>query len=313
MTGALIVGALAYDTLMQFEGRFGEQLLPDELDRLSVSFPVPTLRREFGGCAGNIAFNLSLLGARGSPVCAVGHDFGPYRAWLDDCGVDRAYVQNVPDAFTAQAFITSDLDGNQITAFHPGAMASDAVAVLPDRPDGRLGVVAPDGAAPMARAAMYFADRDVPFLFDPGQFMTSLDADQMAFFVRTADWVAVNAYEAGLLCRGLGQSAADLSRQVRALIITDGARGSTLWRGGHSLHVPAVADARAVDPTGCGDAFRAGLVFGLLTEASWPDSVRLASVLGALAVEYHGTQNHRAGLEELGRRFERAYEHNWVW
>lgn len=314
---ALVCGALAFDTLMRFEGRFREQILPDKLDALSVSFPVPEMRREFGGCAGNIVYNLSLLGEIGRPVCAVGHDFAPYAAWMDDCDVDQAYVRELDDAFTAQGFITTDLDGNQITAFHPGAMAYDAVADLPPDTGASLGVIAPDGPEPMWRAAQYFADSGIPFLFDPGQHMTALSATQMHAFVDAADWVALNRYEAELLSRGTGRTLADLSRSARALVVTHGVNGSTVWREGKALEVPAVVVSDAVDPTGGGDAYRAGLVYGLMRygemcDRDWLETARIASVMGALAVECHGTQNHRSDRDELARRYKETYGQQWA-
>ncbi|MFK7886631.1 MAG: carbohydrate kinase family protein [Gammaproteobacteria bacterium] len=304
---ALIFGALAFDTLMQFEGRFAEQILPEEVDRLSVSFPVPTMRREFGGCAGNIAYNMALLGEAGWPACVVGSDFAPYALWLDENNVDRRYVRELADEFTAQAFITSDIEGNQITAFHPGAMAHDVMAHMPRDAGVRIGVIAPDGAQPMQRAARYFEAAKVPFLWDPGQFMTSLNAQQMTEFVQRARWVSVNRYEAELLAKGTGQSLATLSRQVRALVVTQGAEGSQIWSDGEMLEVPAAKVASAVDPTGCGDAYRAGLVYGLLRDATWTYCARVASVMGALAVESHGTQNHRASFAQIAERYEHSY------
>ncbi|MEO1575444.1 MAG: PfkB family carbohydrate kinase, partial [Pseudomonadota bacterium] len=234
-------------------------------------------------------------------------------AWMDDCGIDRAYVRELKDAFTAQGYITSDLDGNQITSFHPGAMAYDAIGHLPADTGAKLGVVAPDGAQPMWRASEYCADHCLPFLWDPGQFMTSLDSEEMARFVDAATWIAVNRYESELLCRGTGRTIAELSRDVEALIVTHGADGSSVWQRGASLEVPAVSGVTALDPTGGGDAYRAGLVLGLLRDADWRDSARLASVLGALAVESHGTQNHRPDRDIMIRRFETTYESPWIW
>ncbi|MFK8016201.1 MAG: carbohydrate kinase family protein [Gammaproteobacteria bacterium] len=304
---ALICGALAFDTIMGFEGRFGDQILPEEIDRLSVSFPVPKMRREFGGCAGNIAYNLSLLGETGLPQCVVGHDFGDYARWLDRNGISRRYVRELASEFTAQAFITSDCDGNQITAFHPGAMAFADEADLPEQADFTLGVIAPDDVTRMRRAASYFARAGVAFVFDPGQFMTSLDATQMLEFVELADWVTMNDYEAGLLTTRTGQTLADLSRRARALIVTHGKNGSQVWRCGQMEVVPAAQAGPALDPTGCGDAYRAGLAFGLLRELPFATTVRVASLMGALAVEHFGTQNHRPDATQIARRYEESF------
>ena len=305
---ALICGALAFDTIMAFEGRFGEHILPAQIDRLSVSFHVPKMRREFGGCAGNIAYNLGSLGEVAYPQCVVGHDFDDYARWLDRLGISRRFVRRLDTEFTAQAFITSDREGNQITAFHPGAMAHAQDSDLPDVADFRLGVVAPDQVGAMQRAARWFVNAEVPFLFDPGQFMTDLTAGQMLEFVEQATWLTLNDYEAGLLVQATGSTLAALSRQVEALVVTHGPGGSTLWQDGEALGIGAAAVARAVDPTGCGDAYRAGLVFGLLRDMPWPTTARIASVLGAVAVEAHGTQNHRIDVEVLARRYEESFD-----
>ncbi len=304
---ALICGALAFDTIMGFEGRFADQILPGDIDRLSVSFPVPKMRREFGGCAGNIAYNLSLLGETGLPQCVVGHDFRPYRRWLDELAISRRFVRELADEFTAQAFITTDVDGNQITAFHPGAMAFSQIDDLPEEIDVDLGVVAPDHATSMMRAAQYFDRVGVPFLFDPGQFMTSLDAQQMLAFIDLATWVAVNDYEAGLLTKRTGQTVEQLSVRTSALVITHGKDGSTVWQDGQALAIPAAKVGKAVDPTGCGDAFRAGLVFGLLRDLDWPTTARVASLMGAIAVEEAGTQNHQPERVTIAQRFEDSF------
>ena len=304
---ALICGALAFDTIMGFEGRFGDQILPDEIDRLSVSFPVPKMRREFGGCAGNIAYNLSLLGETGLPQCVVGHDFGEYARWFDQNGISQRYVRELDSEFTAQAFITTDKDGNQITAFHPGAMAFGTEADLPEDADFRLGVIAPDDVVRMRRAANYFAQHDVEFVIDPGQFMTSLDASQMREFVDLADWVTMNDYEAGLLAQRTGESLAALSHHCRALVVTRGKAGSQVWRDGESFEVAAVRTGDALDPTGCGDAYRAGLAFGLLRELPFATTVQVASLMGALAVEHFGTQNHCPDRATIARRYETSF------
>lgn len=305
---ALICGALAFDTIMGFEGRFGDHILPAQIDRLSVSFHVPKMRREFGGCAGNIAYNLSLLGETSFPQCVVGHDFGAYARWLDRHGISRRFIRELDSEFTAQAFITSDSDGNQITAFHPGAMAFGEHADLPDEAEFRLGVVAPDAVSAMRRAARWFVDAGVPFLFDPGQFMTDLGASQMLEFVDWAQWVTLNDYEAGLLAQSTGRSLPELSRSVSALVVTHGDAGSTVWTGGEALAIPPAKVAQALDPTGCGDAYRAGLLFGLLREMEWPVTARVASLLGAIAVESHGTQNHTADAALLARRYEESFD-----
>jgi adenosine kinase len=303
---ALVCGALAYDTIMVFEGRFADHLLNDQLHRLSLSFHVPKMRREFGGCAGNIAYNLTQLGMEAWPMCSVGHDFGAYGAWLDRQQISRRCIRELADEFTAQGFITTDLDDNQITAFHPGAMAHTNAAAIP--PDVDIGVVAPDAGPAMRLCAERFCAAQVPFVFDPGQFLHSLDGAQILAFFEQADWVTVNDYEAQMMVEQTGRSLADLSRLVQALIVTHGRNGSQIMSRDGTLVIPAARTRRVVDPTGCGDAFRAGLVFGLARRLAWGITGRIASVLGAAAVEHHGTQNHRCDPATLKARYAESFD-----
>lgn len=305
----LVCGALAYDTIMVFAGHFREQFLSDRLHRLNVSFHVPKMRREFGGCAGNIAYNLTRLGVAAAPVSAVGHDFGPYRAWLDRHGIDRRYVRELGDEFTAQAFITTDLDDNQITAFHPGAMRHGPGGEIEIGAQVRIGVVAPDEPDRMLAAARRFSEAGVPSLFDPGQFLHSLSAQEILELVDRARWVTVNDYEARMMAERSGLTLASLAERVEALVVTHGKDGSQVWQGAGKLAIPAAAAREVVDPTGCGDAFRAGLIYGLLQDRPWEQIGRIGSVVGALAAECHGTQNHDVDAAILARRYEENFGH----
>lgn len=305
---ALICGALAYDTIMVFEGSFADHILSDQLHRLSVSFHVPKMRREFGGCAGNIAYNLSMLGAKAYPMAVVGHDFGPYRDWLDQNRISRRFVRELETEFTAQAFITTDLDDNQITAFHPGAMACSVDSELPKDADIRIGVVAPDVCAAMWRSAERFVQAGIPFLFDPGQFLHVLSGEQILAFLERADWVTVNGYEAQMMAQQSGCSLDELSKHVRALVVTHGKDGCDVIQNGDTLKIPAAVAHRIKDPTGCGDAFRAGLLFGLMRDLPLALTGRIASVMGAVAIECHGTQNHRCDMAILAERFAESFD-----
>ncbi len=304
---ALICGSIAYDTIMVFPERFKDHILPDKVHMLNVAFLVPQLRKEFGGCAGNIAYNLRLLGGEGHPMGTVGEDFGPYANWLGQCGIDPRYIATVPDTYTAQAYITTDQDDNQITAFHPGAMNESHRNRVPTGEGIRLGVVAPDGRQGMVEHAQQFAEADIPFLFDPGQGLPMFDGEELKAFVEQASWVAVNEYEAALLEQRTGHSLAQLAEMVQALIVTYGAKGSEILTQGKRIEIPAVKPERVADPTGCGDAYRAGLIYGLLNELDWEITGRIAAYLGAIKVAHNGTQNHRFGSDWFFEQFEAEF------
>lgn len=308
---ALITGSIAYDNIMVFQGRFQDQILPDQIHVLNVSFLVPALRREFGGCAANIAYNLRLLGERGYPMATVGHDFGPYRDWLQARGVPLDYVREVTDSWTAVAYITTDLADNQITAFHPGAMQHAHLNAVPADAGLRWGMVSPDGRQGMIEHAEQFAAAGIPFVFDPGQGLPMFGAAELTRFIELADVVAVNDYEGKMLSQRTGLDEAGIADRVRAYVITRGAEGSVIIAGGRRYEIPAAAPEAVVDPTGCGDAYRAGLVFGLLREADWETAGRIASLLGAIKVESAGTQNHTLDPESFAARFSASfgYEH----
>jgi adenosine kinase len=305
----LICGSIAFDSIMVFKGRFKDHILPDRVHMLSVSFLVPELRREFGGTAGNIAYSLKQLGGDPLPMGTVGDDAGPYLERFDALGIDRSQVRQIAGTYTAQAFITTDLDDNQIAAFHPGAMSHSHVNPIPSGEAIGLAIIAPDGRDGMLQHARELAERGIPFVFDPGQGLPMFDGQELSWFIERAAYVAVNEYESQLLVERTGVSLEDLARRVRALIVTRGAQGSTLFEGGKRHDVPAVAARATVDPTGCGDAYRAGLLYGLATGMDLLASGRLASVLGALKIEQAGPQNHRADRATVAERFKAAFGH----
>jgi adenosine kinase len=304
---ALICGSLAYDTVMVFPGRFREHILPDSIHMLNVSFLVPSMKRNFGGCSGNIAYNLRLVGGEGAPMATVGTDFGVYAQWLTDCGVRTDHVLTIEGEFTAQAFITTDLDANQINAFHPGAMDHSHRNQVPLDAGVTLGVIAPDGREGMLAHSRQFAAAGIPVLFDPGQQLPRFDRAELLGFVERSRWIAVNDYEAQLLHDRTGEDVATLAKQVDALIITRGAQGSIIMTDGREIAIPPARADAVVDPTGCGDAYRAGLIYGLMQGLDWETTGRIASLLGALKIAHAGTQNHRFTAVEFAARFRAAF------
>ena len=292
---ALICGSLAFDTITSFPGRFAQQILPDQVHILNVSFLVPTLRREFGGCAGNIAYTLHRLGGVPRVMATVGADGAEYLARLAAWGVTTEHVRAIEDSYTAQAFIITDQDNNQITAFHPGAMMSAHLTPVPrDAGDIAIDIVAPDGREAMLQHAEQLAAARIPFVFDPGQGLPMFDGDELRRFVALADWVAVNDYEGRMLCERVGQSLEQLSRShLRGVIVTLGAAGCELWVQGERRVVPGVPAEEVVDPTGCGDAFRGALLYGLERGWALERCVELGNRVGALKIASRGGQNHR--------------------
>ena len=307
MSFSLICGSIAYDSIMVFQGRFKDHILPEQVHILNVAFLVPELRREFGGCAGNIAYNLKLLGGAPLPMATVGDDAQPYLARLDALGIDRRHVRQVPSTFTAQAFITTDLDDNQITAFHPGAMTHSHLNAVPGDGSVKLGIVAPDGRDGMLQHAQQFAEHGIPFIFDPGQGLPMFGAEDLSWFIARAHYVALNDYEAKLMTEKTGQDLATLSKKVKALIVTRGGQGSELWRNGEVTAIPIAPARQVVDPTGCGDAYRAGLLYGLTHDLDWETTARLAAVMGALKIEQAGAQNHTPDRAQIAERFADAF------
>jgi len=299
---ALICGSVAYDTIMVFTDRFANHILPDKIHMLNVSFLVPQMRREFGGCAGNIAYNLRLLGDSGCPMATVGSDFAPYREWLTRVGVATDHLRVIDAELTAQAFITTDIDDNQITAFHPGAMQHSHLNRVADARGITLGVVAPDGREGMLAHAAQFAEAGIPFIFDPGQGLPMFGGDDLKGFISRARWVTLNDYEWQLVQQRTGWGVRELTERAEALIVTRGAAGSSIYTGGEELTIPSAPVSRVVDPTGCGDAYRAGLIHGLLRGLGWRAAGHIASLMGAIKIESRGTQNHRFTAGEFADR-----------
>ena len=304
----LICGSIAYDNIMVFHDRFKNHILPDQIHILNVAFLVPTLRREFGGCAGNIAYNLRLLGGQPMIMATVGEDYDPYNYRLKRLGLPQTHVRHVPGTFTAQAFITTDLDDNQITAFHPGAMNHSHLNRVRDARDVNLGIISPDGREGMLQHANEFAELGIPFVFDPGQGLPMFDGKELMRFVELADYVTVNDYEGKMLEARTGQTLARLARLVQALVVTRGAEGSWIFADGERYEIPCVKPEDVVDPTGCGDAYRAGLLYGIANGYSWEKTGRIASLMGALKVAARGAQNHAPGREEIAALYARHFD-----
>jgi len=299
----LICGSFAYDSIMVFEDRFKNHILPDKVHMLNVSFMVPTMRREFGGCAGNIAYGLKLLGGDPLPMGTVGEDFGPYAAWMDQCGIDRSHVTTVDGTFTAQAFIVTDLDDNQINAFHPGAMSFSHRNKVSDAADVGLGIVSPDGRDGMIEHAEQFHTAGIPFIFDPGQGLPMFDADLLRKFIGQATWLAANDYEWEVITERTGITVEEALGQLEAIVITRGKEGSTIHTRDGRLNIPVVSVECCEDPTGCGDAYRAGLLYGLANKLDWQTTGRIASLMGAIKIAQDGTQNHRFTMDEFHARY----------
>ncbi|HET7837276.1 MULTISPECIES: carbohydrate kinase family protein [Variovorax] len=297
---AVICGSLAFDTIMTFEGRFADQILPDQLHILNVSFLVPGLRRDFGGCAGNIAYSLNALGGTALPMATVGSDGADYIERLRTLGISTEFVRQVGDTFTAQAMIMNDRDNNQITAFHPGAMQQAHITKVAARDDIKLGIVAPDGRDAMLQHAEQFKAAGIPFVFDPGQGLPMFDGKELAHFVDLASWVVVNDYEGKMLSQRTGWSLAEISKRVEGLVVTLAAEGCEVWTNGEREHVPAVTPAAVVEPTGCGDAWRGALLFGLEQGWALARCAALGNHLGALKIAQRGPQNYQVDRNALG-------------
>jgi len=308
---ALICGSLAYDTIMVFPDQFKEHILPDKVHILNVAFLVPEMRREFGGVAGNISYNLSLLGENPYPMATVGDDFGPYRKHLEGLGISLRYVRHMPGEFTPQAFITTDIDDNQITAFHPGAMQHSYLNRVADTDGIKVGIVAPDGKQAMIQHSRDFVSEGIPHIFDPGQGMTLFNGSELRQFIEEAKYVVLNDYEFQLLKEKTELSGDQIADQIEALIVTRGGEGSILrTREGEEFIAPVKPDD-VQDPTGCGDAFRSGLIYGLLNDLDLVTACRIGSVMGAIKVAQQGPQNHNPTFDDIQDRFFAAYSYRF--
>ncbi|GAB2181021.1 carbohydrate kinase family protein [Denitratisoma sp. agr-D3] len=303
----LICGSMAYDNIMVFHDQFKNHILPEQIHILNVSFLVPDLRREFGGCAGNIAYNLKLLGGEPVIMATMGDDAQPYLHRLHQLGLDANHVRQVADTFTAQAFITTDLDDNQITAFHPGAMSHSHLNQVADAEGVTLGIISPDGRDGMIQHARQFKEAGIPFIFDPGQGLPMFNGEELLEFLQLADYATVNDYEAKLITERTGRSLEQLAESVRALIVTLGGEGSHIYSEGKRLDIPCVKPDQLADPTGCGDAYRAGLLHGL--QLGWPleKAARLASLMGSLKIAHRGGQNHKPSRDDIAARYQAAF------
>lgn len=299
----LICGSLAFDSIMVFQDHFKHHILPDKIHMLNVSFLVPEMRREYGGCAGNIAYNLKLLGGEPLIMATVGDDFAPYAERLDSHAITRDYIRHMPGTYTAQAFITTDLADNQITAFHPGAMNFSHENDVRQVPDVKLGIVAPDGRDGMLRHVRGFHEAGVPCVFDPGQGMPLFSGEELLECVHKSRYVILNDYEAELLQTRTGENLATLARHVEALIVTRGAEGSTIHTAGREIAIPAAKPAAILDPTGCGDAYRSGILYGIVRGLDWETSGRLGSLMGAIKIAQRGGQNHKPSTDEIAQAF----------
>ena len=307
---ALICGSYAFDSIMVFHDQFKNHILPDKVHILNVSFLVPTMRKEFGGCAGNIAYNLQLLGENPLPMATVGEDFAPYLARMEKCGINTTYIKIIKHTYTAQAFITTDMDDNQITAFHPGAMSNSHKNKVSDASKVDIGIVSPDGREGMIAHARQFAKAGIPFIFDPGQGMPMFSGEELITFIEQANYIALNDYEAQMLQDKTALDLSTIASKVEALIITKGANGSQLYTGGEIITIAAVKAKSIQDPTGCGDAYRAGLLFGLMYGLDWKTCAQLAGLLGAIKVAHLGTQNHQFDLPKIEQLYQQNYAQN---
>jgi adenosine kinase len=299
----LICGSIAYDNIMVFPDHFKNHILPEKIHVLNVAFLVPEMRREFGGCAGNIAYNLKMLGGEPVMMATVGDDYAPYDARFKQLNLTQDHVRHAPDTFTAQAFITTDLADNQITAFHPGAMNFSHLNSVKDSRDIRLGIIAPDGRNGMMQHAREFHEAGIPFVFDPGQGLPMYNGEELLDFINKADYIAVNDYEGEMLQDRTGRSLESLASNAKALIITLGAQGSIIYADGKKYEIPCVKPKAIVDPTGCGDAYRAGLLYGIVNDFDWQTTGQLGSLMGALKIAQRGGQNHQFSRDEIGQYY----------
>jgi len=299
----LICGSIAYDNIMVFQDRFKNHILPEKIHVLNVAFLVPEMRREFGGCAGNIAYNLKMLGGEPVMMATVGDDYAPYAARFERLSLTQEHVLHVADTFTAQAFITTDLDDNQITAFHPGAMNFSHLNSVQETRDIQLGIIAPDGRDGMMQHAREFHKAGIPFVFDPGQGLPMYNGKELLDFIDKADYIAVNDYEGQMLQDRTGINLESLASKAKALIITLGAQGSLIYADGKKFEIPSVKPKEIVDPTGCGDAYRAGLLYGIVNNLDWQTTGQLSSLMGSLKIARRGGQNHQFFRDEIDQYY----------
>jgi adenosine kinase len=308
----LICGSLAFDKIMQYKGRFADMLLADQLHKVNVSFLVPSLRTEYGGCSGNIAYNLRMLGGDPLIMATIGSDGREYLDRFASQGISVRMIRTIPHAHTAQCFVTADLDNNQINAFHPGAMEFAHENNVADAGAVRVAIIAPDGRGAMLKHARDCAALGIPFMFDPGQQLPMFSGEELIQFIDQATYLAANDYEIEMLMDRTGLTLDEIAKRLDALIVTRGENGSEIWAGGQHHQIPCVEAEHVVDPTGCGDAFRAGLLYGIVNGFDWPTTGRLASVMGALKIASQGGQNHAAGTEDIAAKFEASFGYRYA-
>lgn len=308
---ALICGSYAFDSIMVFHDQFKNHILPDKVHMLNVSFLVPTMRKEFGGCGGNIAYNLHLLGANSIPMATVGEDFTPYMNWMEKHHMNTTHMKVVEGAYTGQAFITTDMDDNQITAFHPGAMSNSHENKVSDVSVADIGIVSPDGRDGMIEHAQQFSEAQIPFVFDPGQGMPMFSGPELITFIEQATYVAVNDYESQMLQDKTGLDLATIASMVEALIITKGGEGSEIHAAGDVIQIAPAKAQSTQDPTGCGDAYRAGLLYGIMHEMDWKTTGQLAGLLGAIKIAHLGTQNHDFDINSIEKLYQQSYSESF--
>jgi len=304
---SLICGSLAFDVIMQYPGKFSDALLADQLHKISVSFLVPTMRREYGGCAGNIAYNLKLLGGSPQIMATIGHDGGDYLKRLDQQGISRTSIRTIESIYTAQCFITTDADNNQINAFHPGAMTYSHENKVAEAGPVKLAIVAPDGRDGMLQHSEDCVAQGIPLIFDPGQGMPMFNGDELKHFIELATYIAMNDYEAEMLAARTGLTLPQIAERVSALVVTRGELGAEIYTGGNKIDIPCVKAERVLDPTGCGDAFRAGMLYGLSNGMDWATTGRLSSLLGSIKIAHQGPQNHAPSRAEIDEQFHRVF------
>ncbi len=309
---ALICGSLAYDTIMVFPDHFKKHILPDKIHMLSVSFLVPEMRQEFGGCAGNISYNLKMLGGEPLPMAAVGRGFEPYREYFTKLDINLDCVRYIDEEFTSQCFITTDLDGNQITAFHPGAMQLSHLNKIPEiKHDISIGIIGPDGREGMLSNSQGFSECGIPHIFDPGQAMPLFDGEEFKGFIERANWVALNEYEAQLIMDRTGWNEQQIAQRVEAMFITHGGKGSSVYTEAGEVQIEAVKPESIQDPTGCGDAYRAGLIYGISNDMDLETAARLGSLMGSLKIACQGPQNHKFSQAEIAEKFKQSFGYSY--
>ncbi len=296
----VVCGSLAYDNIMEFDGKFGDYILPDQIHILSVAFNVPRLRKEFGGCAGNIAYNLKLLGIEPIITATVGQDFDVYGSWLEKNGISKDAIKIIDNMYTAQCFITTDSNNNQLTSFHPGAMDEghkNPISLTTNNIE--MAIIAPDGKQSTIEHAEQLHEQSIPIMYDPGQGLPMFNKDEIEKIIELSDWIILNEYEANLISEITGKQLTDIARNLKAAVVTKGNKGSEIFTGDEPIFIEPIKAKKDLDPTGCGDAYRAGLMYGICNQMSWQQSGKIGSMMGSIKVASHGTQNHTFNVKEI--------------